>query len=46
MMGDRYGEVVRVFKHRELGHEVACVKLDKSGRTVRVVYSDCTPVAT
>lgn len=24
--------------------EIAYVQLDKSGKTVRVVYSDCTPV--
>ncbi len=44
MMGDRYGEVVRTFNHRELGHEVAVVKLDKSGKTIRVILDDCTEV--
>jgi len=58
MMGDRYGEVVKVSKLRKnfplRAHvsadgrgtyiELAHVKLDKSGKTIRVVYSDCTVV--
>lgn len=58
MMGDRYGEVVKVTKQRKnfpprapvsadgrgTYIEVAHVKLDKSGVTIRVVYADCTPV--
>jgi hypothetical protein len=43
-MGDRYGEIVRIFRHRELGHEVAVVKLDKSGKSIRVIFDDCTVV--
>ena len=52
MMGDRYGEVVKtelrpvsdkkantfVLRH------VHSVKLDKSGKTVRVIADDCTEV--
>lgn len=58
MMGDRYGEVVKVVKSRrnfpsgvavsadDRGTyvEIAQIKLDKSGKTLRFVYSDCTPV--
>jgi hypothetical protein len=45
MMGDRYGEVVKIVR-RELKDnaepvEIAYVKLDISGKTVRVVYADC-----
>jgi hypothetical protein len=44
MMGDRYGEIVKTIKSR-IGKEytIAHVKLDKSGKTVRVVLDDCTP---
>lgn len=45
MMGDRYGEVINVYVPRKgalNGTEIACVKLDKSGKTVRVIYADCT----
>jgi hypothetical protein len=51
MMGDRYGEVTKLApgstrdgasKPRNV--TIAYVKLDKSGKTVRVVYDDCTPV--
>ena len=56
MMGDRYGEIVKVIqrplpglnlrqKRRRNGpslvQEIATVKLDKSGKTVRVVLADC-----
>ncbi len=47
MMGDRYGEVVKVVKSRTKGtrgDEVALVKLDKSGKTMRFILADCTPV--
>lgn len=40
MMGDRYGDLVKITKLR--GLEVAHVKLDKSGKTVRVSLNDCT----
>ena len=57
IMGDRYGEVVKLShrrpanavraalltKHRfAVDREVAHVKLDKSGKTVRVILADCT----
>ena len=61
MMGDRYGEIVKVTHHRpanavraailsgerwpKAAREVAHVKLDKSGKTVRVILSDCTVVS-
>ena len=49
-MGDRYGAVVKVtrrkffFKNRWDEKEVAHVKLDISGKTVKVVLDDCTEV--
>jgi hypothetical protein len=50
MKGDRWGDVIstskitsRAFKpHKE--YELADVKLDKSGDTVRVLLDDCTVV--
>jgi hypothetical protein len=52
MMGDRYGEVVRVIRKKlpapsrigDTHAEIASVKLDKSGKTVRVLLDDCTVV--
>jgi hypothetical protein len=46
MMGDRYGEIVNVTKTIRNGEavEIAHVKLDKSGKRVRVIYADCTVV--
>lgn len=45
MMGDRFGEVVRVtLSRKQIGKEIAIVKLDKSGKTIRVIYDDCRPV--
>ncbi len=54
MMGDRYGEVVKVTKARknrkvtgDTGYaqrEVAHVKLDISGKTLRFLLADCTEV--
>jgi len=54
MMGDRYGEVVKVTKARKnrqvagdsgyAQREVAHIKLDKSGKTLRFLLEDCTPV--
>lgn len=44
MMGDRYGEVVKVTKSRKpgtRGEDIAHVKLDKSGKTYRVILDDC-----
>jgi len=31
-------------RHPHVAHEIAHVKLDKSGKTVRVIFSDCTVV--
>jgi hypothetical protein len=52
MMGDRFGDVVKVVNKprpddvtRAPWCEIAHVKLDKSGKTVRVILSDCTVVA-
>jgi hypothetical protein len=48
MMGDRYGEIVKVTRTIDIGdgwsRELAHVKLDKSGKTVRVILADCTEV--
>jgi hypothetical protein len=51
MMGDRYGEVVRTHVQKpgvraqllrsNRSSEVALVKLDKSGKRVRVYLDDC-----
>ena len=44
MMGDRYGEVVKMVTRRtEIASRkfIAHVKLDKSGKTVRVILDDC-----
>ena len=53
MMGDRFGEVVKTSK-RIRGpqfldepvtyEEIAHVKLDKSGKTVKVILDDCTVI--
>jgi len=43
MMGDRYGVIVRITQDR-YGKEIAHVRLDKSGFTVRVVLIDCISV--
>ena len=40
MMGDRYGDVVKITQV-EQASDIAHVKLDKSGKTVRVVLNDC-----
>jgi hypothetical protein len=47
MRGDRYGEVVKITKHRHLDnfkYEIATVKLDKSRGVIRVILDDCTEV--
>jgi hypothetical protein len=50
MMGDRYGEVVDKLTSRIRGMngrasvEIVKVRLDKSGKTVRVRLDDCTVV--
>lgn len=56
MMGDRFGEIIRVVKGRraagvramllagnrfDADSEIAHVKLDKSGKTVRVILAEC-----
>ncbi len=43
MRGDRYGEVLRVTRSPD-SREVACVRLDISGKTIRVILTDCTPL--
>jgi hypothetical protein len=56
MKGDRFGEIVKVTKSRKralrsgvgpvtVEREIAHVKLDKSGKTVRVVLADCEGIA-
>ena len=48
MMGDRYGEVTLQGKLRNAKGELADivrVKLDKSGKSVRVWLADCEEVA-
>lgn len=42
MMGDRYGELVKTTVYR--GQEYAHVKLDVSGKTVRVLLDHCVIV--
>ena len=46
MMGDRYGEIVKIVKGRKgmVREEVAHVKLDKSGKTLHFILDDCTEV--
>lgn len=55
MMGDRYGEVVKVVRRGidkkrgavVMGYEqveIAHVKLDKSGKTMKFLLADCTEV--
>ena len=58
MMGDRFGDLVKVTKRKAgsvgvraaimAGHgatEIAHVKLDKSGKTIRVILDDCKVVS-
>ena len=49
MMGDAYGEIVKVTRSKKVDrwgdpYEIAYVKLDKSGKTLRFILSDCTEV--
>ena len=45
MQGDRYGEVVKVVRLPQPGaRQIAHVKLDISGKTVRVLLNDCREV--
>jgi hypothetical protein len=51
MMGDRYGEIVKVVRNRakargEEGREIAHVKLDKSGKTFTFWLDECSLVYT
>lgn len=43
MMGDRYGVVVSVVTRKD-GKCVANVRLDVSGKIIRVIYDDCQVV--
>jgi hypothetical protein len=52
MQGDRYGEIVGKYRKRTLSArgtqrivEMVHVKLDKSGKTVRVILDDCTVIS-
>jgi len=52
MRGDRYGEVVKIRRLKSAigdkwveGREVVHVKLDKSGKTLPFMLSDCTEVS-
>jgi len=48
MMGDRYGELIKVTRARLLrakdpkGREIAHVKLDVSGKVLRFFLDECT----
>lgn len=48
MMGDRCGDVVKIVRRKLKGDaepvEIAYVKLDISGKTVKVIYTDCRVV--
>jgi hypothetical protein len=49
MKGDRYGEVVKTTRSKvehygKIGLEIAHVKLDISGKTMRYLLDDCTVV--
>lgn len=39
MAGDAYGYMKRTYRYR--GNEIALVKLDESGKLVKVLLSDC-----
>jgi hypothetical protein len=61
MMGDRFGEVVKLAKNTKpanatraalltrkpfvVDREIAYVRLDKSGKLVKVILADCTVVS-
>lgn len=50
MMGDRYGTIVKITRSRVMQddwgnpREIAHVKLDKSGKTLRFVLDDCKEI--
>lgn len=46
MMGDRYGDVVKVIKRtiNNVVREIAYVRLDKSGKVRKFILDDCTIV--
>ena len=46
MRGDRYGEIIQTFRHWQMKRQgmskpVVHVKLDKSGKIVRLPIDDC-----
>lgn len=41
MMGDRFGAWLKTTKRKPDGASVAHVKLERSGKTVRVLLDDC-----
>ena len=43
MMGDRYGDITSTYYSKMAKADVARVKLDISGKTIRVLLDDCTP---
>jgi hypothetical protein len=54
MKGDRYGEIVKITTRKgsvSMGEslkakiEIAHVKLDKSGKTIRVILADCEGIS-
>jgi hypothetical protein len=47
MMGDRYGEVVKITKAPKPMRpiDIAHVRLDKSGKVRRVILADCREIA-
>jgi hypothetical protein len=44
MKGDRFGEVIKITSKRPDNLEVAHVKLDKSGKIIRVIRAHCTEI--
>jgi len=51
MIGDRYGEIVKISRSKtkanpwgEEPFDIAHVRLDKSGKTMRYLLDDCTVV--
>jgi hypothetical protein len=50
MMGDRFGDLIKVTRRKgrakcgaeDPSYEVAHVRLDISGKTIRVMLADCT----
>ncbi len=44
MKGARYGELIRTYQHKSTPQTIAVVKLDATGKTIKVFYDDCTVV--